>query len=182
MQHAKLHKSTQYHAHCPPAKIATPKFGSDVAAMDPRATLRAAVLQAPEVALNMSTALEKLLPLTAQGMRTANAICKATRAHSRSESKMTTTQHTKIVENNIASTHVLQPPAKIASPIFGSSVAAILYRATLRAAVLQAPEVTLKMSTASVGSEKPFAAAKYMRLALKICKSPPAILHKKHGM
>ncbi len=65
----------------PPANIATPRFGSDVAARRCRATLRAAVLQVPDVALKMSTALEGLLP-TAQGMRLAHAISKPTSAHS----------------------------------------------------------------------------------------------------
>jgi hypothetical protein len=65
----------------PPAKIATPTFGSDVAARRIRATLRAAVFQAPDVTLKMSTALEALLP-AAQGMRLAHAISKQTSAHS----------------------------------------------------------------------------------------------------
>jgi hypothetical protein len=39
------------------------------------------------------------------------------------------------------------PPANIASPSFGSDVAARLYRATLRAAVVHTPLVALKMST-----------------------------------
>jgi len=77
-----LHEnSTKQHVLQPPAKIATPRFGSDVAARPVRATLRAAVLQAPDVTLKMSTALE-LLPSTAQGMRLAHAISRATPAHS----------------------------------------------------------------------------------------------------
>ncbi len=36
--------------------------------------------------------------------------------------------------------HVLRPPAKIATPRFGSDVAARLNRAALRAAVLQVPK------------------------------------------
>ncbi len=59
----------------PPAKIATPRFGSDVAARFCRPTLRAAVLQAPDVTLKMSTALESPPPMpAAQGMRLARAI------------------------------------------------------------------------------------------------------------
>ncbi len=44
--------------------------------------------------------------------------------------------------------HLLLPPAKTAIPRFGRDVAARSRRATLRAAVLQVPAVTLKMSTA----------------------------------
>jgi hypothetical protein len=51
--------------------------------MDPRATLRTAVLQTPEVALNMSTALKEPELSSAQGMRLAIAICKTTCTHSR---------------------------------------------------------------------------------------------------
>jgi hypothetical protein len=58
------------------------------------------------------------------------------------------TQHNTRKVRKSACQHVLQPPAKIATPRFGSEVAARAYRATLRAAVLQAPDVTLKMSTA----------------------------------
>ena len=46
-QHAKIRKSTSKHVLLPPAKIATPRFGSDVATSHSRATLRFAVLQAP---------------------------------------------------------------------------------------------------------------------------------------
>jgi hypothetical protein len=48
----------------PPANMANPCSGSDVAAMPSLATLRAAVVQRPLVALNMSTAL--LTPPPAQ--------------------------------------------------------------------------------------------------------------------
>jgi hypothetical protein len=74
-QHAKIRKQTWQHVPWPPAKIATPRFGSDVAASHVRATLRAAVLQAPDVTLKMSTAFKTLLP-TAQSMRLARAISK----------------------------------------------------------------------------------------------------------
>ncbi len=40
------------------------------------------MLQAPDVTLKMSTALEETLPLAAQGMRLAHAISKPTSAHS----------------------------------------------------------------------------------------------------
>jgi hypothetical protein len=46
--------------------IASPDSGSDAAASQHRATLRAAVLQEPLVALKMSTVFEELLALTAQ--------------------------------------------------------------------------------------------------------------------
>ncbi len=57
---------------------------------------------------------------------------------------------------------VLQPPAKIATPASGSDVAARLYRALLRAAVLHVPAVTLKMSTTL---EVPLPSAQGMRHA-----------------
>ena len=41
-------KQNQQHVLQPPAKIATPRFGSDVAARSCRAALRAAVLQVPK--------------------------------------------------------------------------------------------------------------------------------------
>jgi hypothetical protein len=231
-----MQKSTWRHVRLPPAKIATPKFGSDVATRPRRATLRAAVLQAPDVTLKMSTAVEPLVPSAAQGMRLAHAISKPTSAHSSipfpnphnttrkdtkinmatrtvatsedrdsdirqrcgckfpssyaescsapssrrhvedvhsvggaaavpcarhetctrnqqkqpppaqaSHSPTRTTQHAKMQKSTWQ--HVRLPPAKIATPTFGSDVAARPVRATLRAAVLQAPDVTLKMST-----------------------------------
>ena len=42
----------------PPAKIANPAFGSDVAARNNPALLRAAVVHVPEVASKMSTTLD----------------------------------------------------------------------------------------------------------------------------
>jgi hypothetical protein len=63
---------TSQDVHVPPAKIATPAFGSDVAARFDRATLRAAVLQAPDVTSKMSTTLEKVP--AAHGIRQAHAI------------------------------------------------------------------------------------------------------------
>ena len=75
-----MRKSTWNNVPSPPAKIA--RFGSDVAARYARASLRATVLQAPDVTLKMSTALERLLPPAAQGMRLAHAISKPTSAYS----------------------------------------------------------------------------------------------------
>jgi hypothetical protein len=54
-----------HYAPIPPANIASPSFGSDVAAKACRATLRAAVLQVPLVALKMSTVL-RAVPVTVQ--------------------------------------------------------------------------------------------------------------------
>lgn len=53
----------------PPAKIASPKIGKDVAVMPSPGELRDAVLHFPEVALKMSTALDVLVPSTAKIMR-----------------------------------------------------------------------------------------------------------------
>jgi hypothetical protein len=46
-QQIKIRKYAWQHVPSPPAKIATPTFGSDVAASHSRATLRAAALQVP---------------------------------------------------------------------------------------------------------------------------------------
>jgi hypothetical protein len=100
------------------------------------------VLQVPDVALKMSTALEKIPP-PAQGMRLAHAISKPTSAHS---SIPFPNQNNTTREEYERSTWQ-QVPAKIATPIFGSDVAARYARATLRNAVLQDPDVALKMST-----------------------------------
>ncbi len=83
-QSQKVNSVGVYAAHSPPAKIATPTFGSDVAARYDRPTLRFAVLHVRDVTLKMSTALEVTLPLpaTAQVMRLAHAITKPTTAHS----------------------------------------------------------------------------------------------------
>ena len=77
-QHAKIRKQTWQYVLSPPAKIATPTFGSDVAARRSRATLRVAVLHVPDVTLKMSTASET--PPTAHCMRLAHAIGKPTSA------------------------------------------------------------------------------------------------------
>ena len=57
----------KHDAPVPPANIATPSFGSDVAARKNRAALRAAVVQAPLLTLKMSTTLEHGPP--AQGVK-----------------------------------------------------------------------------------------------------------------
>ncbi len=127
----------------PPAKIATPASGSDVAARPSRPWLRAAVLQAPAVTLKMSTTLEGLL-FAAQGMRHAHV------ANTATPPSLTHPPHTQThpatCQTN-TSQDVQEPPAKIATPASGSDVAARPRRAWLRAAVLQVPAVTLKMST-----------------------------------
>ena len=125
--------------HWPPAKIATPASGSDVAARLPRAWLRAALLQVPALTSKMSTTLK-----AAQGMRHAHVTTTSTSPHHNSRIPLAPIlQHLKQKSQD-----VLLPPAKIATPASGSDVAARLYRNWLRAAVLQAPDVTLKMSTA----------------------------------
>ncbi len=55
----------------PPANMANPWFGSDVAAREPLTTLRAAVVQRPLVELKMSTALLKLLSAHAHRISTS---------------------------------------------------------------------------------------------------------------
>ena len=105
------------------------------------------MLQSPDVTLKMSTALEAPLS-AAQGMILAHAISKKPPPTQPSQSPTRTTQLAKMRKS--AWLHVLAPPAKIATPTFGSDVAAKAYRATLRVAVLQAPDVTLKMSTALI--------------------------------
>jgi hypothetical protein len=144
-QLAKIRKSTWQHVPRPPAKIAIPTFGSDAAASHIRFALRAAVLQVPDVTLKMSTALERPL-IAAQGMRLAHTQSANQPPPTQpSDSPTHTTQLAKIRKSTWQ--HVPPPPAKIATPTFGSDVAARSVRATLRAAVLQAPDVTLKMST-----------------------------------
>ena len=81
-----------------------------------------------------------------------------------SDSPTRTTQHTKVRKSTWH--NAPSPPAKIAR--FGSDVAARYLRATLRAAVLQVPEATSKMSTALEPMTLP--AARGMRLAHAISK------------
>jgi hypothetical protein len=62
---------------------------------------------------------------------------------------LTNTQQTKQKKKlNSISNNILQPPANIASPRFGSDVAARNHNGSLRAAVLHVPVLALKMSTA----------------------------------
>jgi hypothetical protein len=106
-QHAKIRNQTWQYIPEPPAKIATPTFGSDVAARQHRATLRAAVLQAPDVTMKMSTALDQKLP-AAQRMRLEYAISKPTTAHSTipfPNPRNTTRKGTKKKHGNTYSSH-----------------------------------------------------------------------------
>jgi hypothetical protein len=100
-----------------PANNATPSFGSDVAAKNSGAKLRAAVLHVPELTLKMST---KLLP-TQSMLQRRQSTWKTTH---------TQTYPTKQRKLQGKSTQpVPEPPAKIATPKFGSDVAARLFRA-----------------------------------------------------
>jgi len=118
-QHAKQRHHKTYSR--PPAKIATPASGSDVAARDRRAWLRAAVLQVPALTLKMSTTLEK-------------ATVRCTRHQTRTRLQNTTNNpslthppHTHThpaTRQTKTSQDVHWPPAKIATPAFGSDVAA----------------------------------------------------------
>ncbi len=62
--------------------------------------------------------------------------------------------------NDINIYYVLSPPANIASPPFGSEVAARYCRTTLRAAVVHAPLFTLNMST--ILTKLPLASAQHI--------------------
>ncbi len=123
----------------PPVNIASPSFGSDVAESHSRAKLRAAVVHIPLVALKMSTVLtgEPLAP--AQGISNQRRQLKQT---SQLASIFPPPQN-----NHFNTRYALWPPANIASPSFGSDVAARYTRATLRAAVVHIPLLALKMST-----------------------------------
>jgi hypothetical protein len=69
---SKLHPQEEKVSHSvlkPPAKNASPKFGSDVATRPSPGELRDAVLQFPVVALKMSTAVDVFWPSTANIMR-----------------------------------------------------------------------------------------------------------------
>ncbi len=134
------------YAHPPPANIASPSFGSDVAARLYRGTLRAAVVHIPLVALKMSTLLRGSPISPAQGI-----------SNQRRQQKQTVSLATMPLPhtptptiNNFNTCYAPMPPANIASPSFGSDVAASCRRPTLRAAVVQIPLLALKMSTALV--------------------------------
>ena len=120
-----------------------------MAAIPARATLRAAVLQVPFVALKMSTVLTAALFTSKQSMSNQRQQHKHTSTHPQilhlPDPTFQPLQSTQITEIN--KYYALMPPANIASPSFGSDVAARHCRATLRAAVLQVPFVALKMST-----------------------------------
>ena len=128
----------------PPANIASPSFGSEVAARYDRATLRAAVVQTPLVALKMSTVLTATLFAPAQ--RISNQQQWQQHTSPLPHTLPLPTHHPPAI-SDISTYDALEPPANIASPSFGSDVAARSDRATLRAAVVQIPLVTLNMST-----------------------------------
>jgi hypothetical protein len=125
----------------PPAKIANPAFGRDVAARLDRFSLRAAVVCVPAIALKMSTILE-----TEKGRLPA---CNKTMINNKTpQHKQIQTKPRSLSKSEKLITVRLYPPAKIANPAFGRDVAAIRLRASLRAAVVQVPAIELKMSTA----------------------------------
>ena len=126
----------------PPANIARPSFGSDMAARPYRAMLRAAVVQVLLLALNMSTVLTAVLAA-------AHGISNQRRQHQKTLqlAGILNPKHTLPAINGFNTYYAPPPPAIIASPSFGSDVAARAYRATLRAAVVHIPLVALKMST-----------------------------------
>ena len=126
----------------PPANIASPSFRSDVAARYDRLTLRTAVVHIPLLALKMSTVL-KLSVASAQGISNQQRQQKQTL----SLATMPLTHEPPPAINDFNTSYALEPPANIASPSFGSDVAARYARATLRAAVVHIPLVALKMST-----------------------------------
>ncbi len=122
----------------PPANMAIPRFGSDVAVRYHLATLRAAVVQRPLVALKMSTAL-LAPPAHAQRISIHLYHLKA-RILPRNTCPPTPTSHHLAVsrtQNKIKNVPLVRPPANMAIPWFGSDVAARWYLATLRAAVVQ---------------------------------------------
>ncbi len=112
----------------PPANIASPSFGSDVAARYARATLRAAVVHIPLFALKMSTVLAGLLA-PAQGISIQRRQQMRT---TKLASMISPPPHTTPPAiNNFNTCYALWPPANIAIPSFGSDGAARQHRATL---------------------------------------------------
>ncbi len=150
--HPAINNFNTCHAPLPPANIASPSFGSDVAATKYRATLRAAVDHIPLAALKMSTVLTASLlapgPLAAaQGISNQRRQLKHT---SRLASILPPPPHAPSPAiNNFNTCCAPTPPAKGARPSIGSDVTAKYVRAMLRAAVVHIPRVALKMSTAS---------------------------------
>ncbi len=61
----KIRQPASHNVQKPPAKIAIPKIGNDVAATPSPGELREAVLHTPVVTLKISTALDGLVPSTA---------------------------------------------------------------------------------------------------------------------
>jgi hypothetical protein len=125
------------HAPLPPANMANPWFGSDVAARANLATLREAVVQRPVIASKMSTAL--LTPLAAaQRISTRLQHLKARLLPRNTCPPTPTSHHLAISTTQNRISHAPLPPANMANPWFGSDVAAGFHLATLRAAVVQA--------------------------------------------
>jgi hypothetical protein len=124
--------------------MANPCSGSDVAA-NFLATLSAAVVQRPLLALKMSTAL--LTPAHAQRISAHPQQLKA--PPSKQHMPHTLPHHTVLqYQNKTAYALPAEPPANTANPCSGSDVAERSFLATLSAAVVQRPLVALKMSTA----------------------------------
>ncbi len=126
----------------PPANIASPSFGSDVAERAYRATLRAAVVHISLVALKMSTVLTGAPAASAQGI--SNQLWQQKQPVSLARMPPI---HTTPPAINFNTCYAPRPPVNIASPSFGSDVAARNHRATLRAAVVHIPLLVLKTST-----------------------------------
>jgi hypothetical protein len=134
------------HAPLPPANMANPWFGSDVAARSPLATLREAVVQSPVIALKMSTTLLELL-VPAQRISTRLQHLKARLLPRNTCPPTPTSHHLAMSKTQNIISHIPRPPANMANPWFGSDVAARAPLATLREAVVQSPVIALKMST-----------------------------------
>ncbi len=132
----------------PPANMANPWFGSDVAARAFLATLRAAVVHRPLVELKMSTASLLTPPAHAQRISIHLQQLNA-RFFPRNTCPPTPTSHHLAMptsQNKIKYVPLVKPPANMANPWFGSDVAARAALATLRAAVVHRPLVASKMS------------------------------------
>jgi hypothetical protein len=137
----------------PPAKMASPWFGNDVAARSNRASLRAAVVHFPLLASKISTTA--LLPLPpVQRISNLHRLLKALHLQ---PSRILLAFSPPKTHNSCTKQHQSQnesqkpwPPATMASPWFGSDVAVRFHRATLRAAVVHFPLLALKISTTAL--------------------------------
>jgi hypothetical protein len=131
---------------CPPANMANPCSCSDVATIPSLATLSAAVVQRPLVALKMSTALLKTNAAQRISVHLQRLKARLLPPNTRPP---TPTSHNLPISTTQNKNHKLvSPPANMANPCSGSDVAASAPLATLRAAVVQRPLVASKMSTA----------------------------------